>query len=167
MENTLNNNLFPVLKARLIIGYLGEAAQFGWWQTAFYEESSQAFLQPIFPKTMHLAQYRGVVEAACRLHDEHLNVGAYHLFRLPEELEQSLHALAQDMANKLAPIITSGGAVAANNSLSDLAGEFKKEGVGPVSVGSVRDLSENLAEIASVYRFAFSSNTQSLPFLAG
>lgn len=157
--------LLSVLRARLLIGYLGERSQYGWWQTAFYEQSSQTFLQPIFPKTIHLAQYHGVVEAACLLHDEHLNVGTYHLFRLPEEFEQNLHALAHDAAHKLSPVITSGGKIAANDALSDLTAKSEKEGVGPVSVGSVRDLLENLPEIASVYRSAFSSNTQSFPFL--
>ena len=44
---------------------------------------------------MRLAQYHGVSEAARRVHDEHLSVGSFHLFRLPEEMEQDLHALLQ------------------------------------------------------------------------
>ena len=157
--------LLPVFRARLLIGYLGERSQHGWWQTAFYEQSSQTFLQPIFPKTIHIAQYHGVVEAARILHDEHLNVGTYHLFRLPEELEQNLHALAHDAAHKLSPAFTSGGKIAANEALSELAAKSEKKGVGPVSVGNIRDLVENLPEIASVYRAAFTTNTQSFPFL--
>ena len=84
----LNN----VLAMRCLVGYLGERAQFAWWPTAFYEPSSRLFLEPVFAKTSRLAQYHGVIEAARRLHDEHLSVGSYHLFRLPEEVEQDLHA---------------------------------------------------------------------------
>jgi hypothetical protein len=47
-------------------------------------------------ENVSLAQYHGVLEAAARrLHDEHLSVGSYHLFRLPEEVEQDLHAMVQ------------------------------------------------------------------------
>lgn len=159
------HGLLSVLRARLLVGYLGERSQYGWWQTAFYEQPSQTFLQPIFPKTIHLAQYHGVVEAARILHDEHLNVGTYHLFRLPEELEQNLHALAHDVAHNSFSTFTDGGKTAANDALSELAAKSRKEGIGPVSVGRVGDLIENLPEIASVYRSAFLAKTQSFPFL--
>jgi hypothetical protein len=79
----------------MLVGFLGERAQFAWWPTAFYEASSRLFLEPVFSKTSRLAQYHGVLEAARRLHDEHLSVGSYHLFRLPEEVEQDLHAIVQ------------------------------------------------------------------------
>ena len=54
----------------------------------------------MFSKTSRLAQYHGVLEAARRLHDEHLSVGSYHLFRLPEEVEQDLHALVQTITGE-------------------------------------------------------------------
>ena len=80
--------LATLLQIRLLVGYLGERAQFAWWPTAFYEPSSQLFPAPVFSKTPQFAQYHGVTEAARLLHDEHLNVGSYHLFRFPEEVEQ-------------------------------------------------------------------------------
>ena len=64
--------LSTLLQLRLLIGFLGERAQFAWWPTAFYEPSSHLFLEPVFAKTSRLAQYHGVLEAARRLHDEHL-----------------------------------------------------------------------------------------------
>lgn len=71
------SHLGKLLQMRLLVGFLGERAQFGWWPTAFYEASSRQFLEPVFSKTSRLAQYHGVVEAARRLHDEHLSVGSY------------------------------------------------------------------------------------------
>ena len=71
-----------LLQMRMLVGFLGERAQHAWWPTAFYEPSSRHFLEPVFVKTARLAQYHGVVEAARRLHDEHLSVGSFHLFRL-------------------------------------------------------------------------------------
>ena len=88
--------LLRMLNLRLIVGYLGERSQFGWWATAFFDASSRAFPEPVFVKTRHLAKYHGVVEAARQLHDGHLSVAAYHLFRLPEELEQDLHVFMRD-----------------------------------------------------------------------
>src|SRR5437773_673134 len=87
--------LSTLLQLRLLVGYLGEGAQYAWWPTAFYEHSSRLFLEPAFSKTSRLAQYHGVLEAGRRLHDEYLNVGSFHLFRLPEEVEQDLHAMMQ------------------------------------------------------------------------
>src|SRR5664280_937787 len=81
-----NNSYLPtLLQIRLLVGFLGERAQFAWWPTAFYDPSSQLFLAPVFSKTSQLAQYHGVTEAARLLHDEHLNVGSYHLFRFPKK----------------------------------------------------------------------------------
>src|ERR1039458_4053001 len=87
--------LTTLLQMRLLIGFLGERAQFAWWPTAFYEPASRLFLEPVFSKSSQLAQYHGVLEAARRLHDEHLSVGSYHLFRMPEEVEQDLHGMVQ------------------------------------------------------------------------
>src|SRR5690606_20401440 len=90
-----NAMLTGLLRLRFAVGFLGEQAQYAWWPTAFYGPSSRLFLEPVFSKTSRLAQYHGVLEAARRLHDDHLNVGSYHLFRLPEEIEQDLHAAVQ------------------------------------------------------------------------
>ncbi|MCO6433482.1 MAG: BrxE family protein [Nitrosomonas nitrosa] len=60
-------------------------------------------MEPVFSKTSHLVQYHGVLEAVRRLHDEHLGVGSYHLFRLPEEVAQDLHTIMQsNVGNELA-----------------------------------------------------------------
>ena len=162
----MDSALLPVLKIRLLVSFLGERAQFGWWPTAFYDASGRLFLEPIFSKTPQLAQYHGVVEAARRLHDEHLNVGTYHLFRLPEELEQDLHILVQGGAEELSPAFLFRDTQTALDALIAKAGTAKKEGVGPVAIGNVVDIASHLEDIASVYATAFSSNAQSFPYLA-
>lgn len=52
--------LSTLLQLRLLVGFLGECAQFGWWPTAFHEASSRLFLEPVFAKTSRLTQYHGV-----------------------------------------------------------------------------------------------------------
>ena len=81
---------------RAVVAYLGERDQFAWWQSAFFGAGSALFLSPIFARTQILAQCAGAGMAAARVHDEHIGVGGvYHLFRLPEEIERSLHGALQ------------------------------------------------------------------------
>jgi len=64
-----------LVKFRLAIGYLGEREQFGWWQSSFFTQGSDAFLTPIFGRTKALAQCNGVTQAAAIIHDERIGTG--------------------------------------------------------------------------------------------
>jgi len=161
----INSSLSSLMKVRLLVSFLGERAQFGWWPTAFYDASSRLFLEPIFSKTSQLAQYHGALEAGRRLHDEHLNVGTYHLFRLPEELEQDLHNIVQSGAAELSPATLFPDKQTALDAIISQAGSYKKDGVGPVAIGNVGEITDNIQIIASIYAAAFSSKTQSFPYL--
>lgn len=157
-----------LLKLRLLTGYLGERAQLGWWPTAFYESSSRLFLEPVFVKSARLAQYHGVVEAARRQHDEHLSVGSYHLFRLPEETEQDLHQLIRTPKGNEIASQSPTNRDAALVALELLAGATKPAREGPAAVGSIRDLGTGdvLGAIAGVYSSAFKNQLKSYPYLA-
>ena len=165
---TASAPLPTALKLRLLVGYLGERAQFAWWPTAFCEVSSRPFLEPIFPKTSSLARYQGVVEAARRVHDEHLNVGSYHLFRLPEETEQVLHDHARrtDAADYAAHCTSSKDA--ALSYLKELASSISIQGVGPTAIGKISDLNAPATNkaIAAAYLSAFSQGARTYPYLA-
>ena len=157
-----------LLRMRLLVGFLGERAQCGWWPTAFYEASSRLFLEPVFAKTSRLAQYHGVLEAARRLHDEHLSVGSYHLFRLPEELEQDLHALLQTRVGEELASAAPPSQEAALDALKHLTTTDAASRVGPTAVGSIQDIDslDTLTVIAAAYLSAFTDNTRSYPYLA-
>lgn len=159
--------LTKLLSLRLLVGFLGERAQYAWWPTAFYEASSRPFLEPVFAKTSRVAQYHGVTEAARRLHDEHLNVGSYHLFRLPEEIEQDFHAIVQSSAGEELSNHAHKSKDAAMNELKNLADTNARAGVGPIAVGKIRDLpsEQTLKAIASTYFAAFGVGTRSYPYL--
>lgn len=165
----IDTYLPTVLRMRLLVGYLGERAQFAWWPTAFYEASSRLFLEPVFSKTSRLAQYHGVLEAARRLHDEHLNVGSYHLFRLPEEVEQDLHAIVQ--SNMVEELVTQvqQSTEAALDALKRLAATSATSSVGPTAVGRINalDSTDTLKAMAGAYLSAFSQNTKTYPYLVG
>lgn len=88
-----------IVRLRMVVGHLGEKGQHEWWSSAFFSTTASAFLDPVFGKTAILAQYHGVCEAVRRVHDEHIGVGrVFHLFRLPESLEQQLFELLRDPA---------------------------------------------------------------------
>ncbi len=158
-----------LLQMRMLVGFLGERAQYAWWPTAFYEASSRLFLEPVFSKTSRLAQYHGVLEAARRLHDEHLSVGSYHLFRLPEEVEQDLHAIVQSSAGEDLANLGPKGKEAALDELKRLAATSTRSSVGPSAVGSIKDLdsTDTLKVIAAAYLSAFNQNAKTYPYLVG
>ncbi|WP_448118431.1 BrxE family protein [Pseudomonas serbica] len=161
--------LSTLLQMRLLVGFLGERAQCAWWPTAFYEASSRIFLEPVFSKTSRLAQYHGVLEAARRLHDEHLSVGSYHLFRVPEEVEQDLHAIVESIAGEKIASQVPNSKEAALDELKRLAATSGMFSVGPMAVGSINDLdsTDTLKVIAAAYLSAFSQSAKTYPYLVG
>lgn len=156
-----------LLQMRMLVGFLGERAQCAWWPTAFYEASSRLFLEPVFSKTTRLAQYQAVLEAARRLHDEHLSLGSYHLFRLPEEIEQDLHAAMQSSLGEALASQAPQSKEAALDALKRLAATGGAPGVGPMAVGGIKDLDsiDTLKAIAAAYLSAFTQNTKTYPYL--
>lgn len=161
--------LRTLLHMRVLVGFIGERAQCAWWPTAFYGASSRPFLEPVFSKTSSLAQYHGMLEAARRLHDEHLSVGSYHLFRLPEEVEQDLHAMMQSNTGEELASYSLQSKEAALDALKQLAATTSMPSVGPTAVGSIKELdcTETLMAIAATYLSAFTLNTKSYPYLVG
>ncbi|MFZ4987179.1 MAG: BrxE family protein, partial [Blastocatellia bacterium] len=158
-----------LFRLRLIVGFLGERAQFGWWPTAFFDESSRPFLAPVFTRTTGLARYHSVVEAARRLHDEHLSVGSFHLFRLPEELEQDLHALVQAAGEEALRGEELQQREAGLSELQRLAGGSSTRSIGPTLVGGIGSLAATgtIEGIAAAYLFGFQQNSRVYPYLAG
>lgn len=163
------NSLSALLGLRLLVGSLGERAQHAWWPTAFYEPSSRLFLEPVFARTARLARYHGVIEAARRLHDEHLNAGSFHLFRLPEEVEQDLHALIQGETGTELVAALPPSKDSALDALKSAAEGSKASGDGPVMVGQVQDLASPTvaASMAATYLSAFTRGAKAYPYLAG
>lgn len=159
--------LLVLMEMRLLIGFLGERAQFGWWPTAFYGASSRPFLEPVFSKTTRLAQYYGVLEVARRQHDEHLSVGCYHLFRLPEEVEQDLHLIMQSTVGEELTVKYLQTKAVALDELKRIALSMVQIGEGPLAVGIIKDLasSNTLQAIGSAYLSAFSRKTKIFPYI--
>ena len=159
------------LHLRLLIGYLGEAPHFGWWQTTLLQSTSRPFLDPVFARTSKLAQYHGVREAARRLHDEHVGLGrVFHLFRLPEEVERDLHKRIEEQVGVKSLFDSLATKETALSALAALAeGDREEAAEGPISVGKAKELLTNKAikEIARCYRAAFERGLRSYPYVLG
>ena len=155
------------LKLRLLVGFLGEREQAAWWQSGFLSPTSGAFLSPIFSRTMQLSRYTGVSEAARRVHDERIGVGrVFHLFRLPEAIEQQLFEELRGswLAGELSRALASQDAA-----LASLRGFFNEPPAvqeGPVSVGDISDLTTKrwLSSVAGAYSAAFTGKVKCFPY---
>jgi hypothetical protein len=160
-----------LIRLRFIVGYLGEQLQPAWWNSSFFAPGSTMFLAPIFSKTTTLVQYHGVKEAACRIHDERIGIGAgvFHLFRLPSVMERELHQLISDSEDpeqyfKDLSIITD-----AQEALASFSNHKDRNDVGPVRVGSRSDLNkkDSWRAVANYYQQAFASQSPVYPYFSG
>ena len=162
--------LVSLAKLRTVIAYLGEHEQFSWWHSSFFSPGGRTFLSPVFAKTHVMAQCVGASQAAALVHDERIGVGdVYHLFRLPEDIEQRLHATLADV--KVSDEISSfvGSRENALAYMRTQARAIRTPGVGPVRIGNAEDMrSPNSWKIiAAHYLDAFEHAAQSYPYFTG
>ncbi|TVR84544.1 MAG: BrxE family protein [Rhodospirillales bacterium] len=157
-----------VITVRLLVGYLGEHAQANWWPSRFLEATSDAFVDPVFGPAAGLAQCNGVTEAARKMHDERIGVGrVFHLFRLPETMEQGCFELLQrsPSIHAIKSLLTSREAVMAALHCYGQKDVVVQEG--PVRIGSIGDLNREawLSRAAARYFAAFANGVRSFPYL--
>ncbi len=159
--------LVPIARLRLVVGYLGEKDQFNWWASSFISSVSANFLSPVFSKTMYLAQYHGVTEAARRVHDEHIGIGrVFHLFRLPEVLEQSMFGMLQN--DTLEDVLRNECSHPdhAMEALKSIAGRIPALDEGPIQIGDIKDMgSTKWLSMAGTYVAAFTAGAKTYPYL--
>lgn len=154
---------------RIVVGFLGEQGQPGWWSSSFFSSGSSAFLTPVFPRNPNLARYTGVTQAASLVHDERIGVGrVYHLFRLPEDMEQNLHTIVQDNALWQDVSLHIGSKDAALTHLHLLADATADTAVGPIRVGDVQDIRRSSAwsTLAALYANGFETGFPVYPYFS-
>lgn len=159
----LNNH--DVSRLRVLVGYLGERQQSAWWPSSFLDRMSEAFLTPVFGYAAANARVVGVTEAARRVHDDAIGVGrAFHLFRLPETLEQELHRTLAE--SKDAAVESTEAALEELKTLS--SGEVAAN-PGPICVGPLDMLADArwIPVVAGHYHAAFTAGVPSFPYFAG
>ena len=165
-----SGDLVLIVRLRLIVGYLGEKDQFNWWNSSFISSVGANFLSPVFSKTVLHAQYHGVTEAARRVHDEHIGIGrVFHLFRLPEVVEQSMSGMLQD--DPLNNVVRNECSHPdhAMEVLTSIADRIPALQEGPIQIGDTEDLdsTEWLSVIAGIYFAAFTAGARTCPYFRG
>jgi hypothetical protein len=167
-NRTAQKNLVQLAKLRLLVGYLGEKKQCGWWNTGFLDGTGERFLELLFPRTALLAGPRSASEATRAVHDERiLRTGTYHLFRLPVEIEDlleeqvSLEALNEwrfSMSDKESAL-----------TMLDNLAQFRLDAPeGPVQVGVATKIlrKDSISELAAHYHSAMSRGRTCYPYFA-
>ena len=153
---------------RLVVAYLGQTKQSGWWDSSFLDATGLRFLQTTFPRTAHMAALRSTVEVACTIHDKALGrIGTYHLFRLPAGIEDHL-----EHAYEKTDWIESWGKITSRDVAMDFlqrtADAFIKAPEGPVQIGVAHRILTVTAirEIAAHYHSAFQDGIRCFPYFA-
>lgn len=153
---------------RVAVGLLGERANPRWWTSSFCSNNGKAFLSPIFPRTYIYSQYQGVVSAAALVHDDRIGIGkVFHLFRLPEDMEQGIQAIFKDESKEaLAGVMKD--VDSATEFLRAYANGVQKMSQGPVKVGQLLALRNpsGWKDVASFYLNGFEHQRETFPFFS-
>ncbi len=157
-----------ITKIRTLVAFLGEKERYNWWDTSFLDEAGLKYLKLNFPRTAFLAGVTSVTEAAKKLHDERIGKGmVYHLFRLPFNIEERIHAILRDMKDEKAKQL-----IEAKEDSLEILKEFIESTVdapeGPVQIGTTpKIISEfSVRELASHYLNAFQENKKTFPYFS-
>lgn len=158
--------LKELLTIRILIAFLGEKDQFGWWRTRFLGAIGDRFLAFTFPRSVFAAGVTAASEAGKAFHDQRIGKGGvFHLFRLPQTLERRIHdALLSSETQSLRAVIAR-----KDTALDTLAG-FSRKGMrateGPVCVGDSKLLlsGDAIPTLATLYEDAFNRSTRTLPY---
>jgi hypothetical protein len=153
---------------RLSVGLLGEREQAGWWPSMFLGRHAPTFLSPIFGSKTRMAQYNGVTEAACRVHDESIGVGrVFHLFRLLESIEQLIFSAFQEGSVPGEVTGCCDSTEAAEGMLARLANGPAVVRPGPIRLGDAAMINfpGGVALVAATYRAAFDAGIRCYPYL--
>lgn len=157
MSSTTTNDW---LRIRKLIIQLGEMHQ--WWPTSISKEGEQ-FLNYVLPKTKSKAATQLATEV-CRLeHDKHIGPSRYHLFRLPQRIEEDIFR-----ASKTEKFSTEKSEDQLLNELKELSSGIKVSSAsGPLLVGSHIELQDVsvFQSIARHYYEAFKNNYKTYPYL--
>lgn len=161
-----HERLQALLRLRVLVAYLGERGQHAWWSSMFLGVTGASVLSHPFPRTTHLAQYHGAVEAARKVHDELIGVGqVLHLFRASDEVEQDLHAMVLQGGSSVLDVVAQGrdDALAQLVATGDVPSTSE---VGPVLVGEPGELlvADAVRKTAGIYAAAFASGQRAYPY---
>ena len=168
MTPTQSNRTVTILRLRLLVAFLGEHKQHGWWDTVFLDATGRRFLETTFPRTAFEAALRCTSKAARLIHDDQIGRrGAFHLFRLPIEVEDAIESrISKSFDSTWLALVAD--QEAATCELLAMATTRVTAPTGPVQVGTEKTvLSPNSArDMAARYHSAFAEGVRCYPYFA-
>ena len=150
-----------ILKLRLQVLSLGEKHQ--WWNSFFFSDESASFLEYVFPKTLHSTAIIAASEVAKEVHDSAIGIGRFHLFRLPQGVEERIYRLVLNRAESKDVIKTSqNNQLAILEKMTDYIAINNQQGA--VYIGTLKE--DNIISVWSKHYFeAFENDYQTFPYL--
>ena len=154
---------------RILVGFLGEKQQFGWWDTDFLSSTGIKFLEVTFPRSVFSAAITSVTKAAKRVHDIRIGRGhIFHLFRLPLPLEQQIYEHLRTYKTEV--IMTDiANTNSALNTLKSMGNGVPHLAEGPTQAGIESDLykAHPIKLMAKLYVNAFENSKEIYPYFVG
>ncbi|GEM_PF-5730505 len=158
----INLRIEKLVQIRMVVFHLGEID--GWWPTQIATGQGVEFLTYSLPKTARLASVQLAMEIARKNHDNQVNFGQYHLFRLKPTDEEKIfdHIKAHQIGflNKDKSQLI--------NELNNLSFNISIEtSIGAVQVGTIDELEDEaiVQSLARHYVEAFKSDYKTYPYL--
>lgn len=166
MSRSESMSIQAYARLRLLVAYLGEKPQDGWWDTSYLNPTGKEFLELNFPRSALSAGVSAATSAGKKLHDERIGKSrVYHLFRLPFEIEVKVQEciLTSDQADQWALIESRQKAL---DELARIADRTLDAPEGPVCVGEEKNIlgAHGNKEIARHYSSAFGRGVKCLPY---
>lgn len=159
---TKNTDLLLIAQTKIAVCSIGEKNS--WWQSSLFSDSSDQFYQHILPKSKFQAIIVTAFNVAKVKHDESVGPGKYHIFRLPNTLEERIHNYLESNAEELYKSIKGNELRLLEEMGNYLAIEEKP---GPIMVGNANDLNDlSIFQVFAQHYFkAFANNYKSFPYL--
>jgi hypothetical protein len=146
---------------RLQVAYAGEAGKPGWWPTACLTAGAALDFKALFAEAAPAVAWQLSSQAACLAHDKWLSGMDYHLFRLPEGLEEAIYHTGLQLSSSQAQ------AMLAQKEALLMETELKcATATGPHRLGNSSDLltGDALPALRACYAAAFAEGTQVFPY---
>lgn len=158
----MSTNKEDWIKLRYLITLLGE--NYNWWPAKVISGKGEEFLDYILPKTKKSAVHQLATEISRLEHDKVIGAGRYHIFRLPQKLEEEIFIELKTQHNNLKIIPE----VELMKELLEMSSSISiTPAKGPLMVGTHNELHDNsvFQSIARHYYEAFKSGYKTYPYL--
>lgn len=146
---------------RLQVAYAGEASEPSWWPTTCLTAEAALDFKALFSEAAPAVAWQLSSHAACQAHDKWLSGMDYHLFRLPEGLEEAIYHTGLQLSSTRAQAL-----LAQKSALLPATEVSGTTATGPHRLGSSADLLSGnvLPLLRACYAAAFAAGNQTFPY---